>query len=135
MERIMIFIDGSNMYHSLKNIFGRTDQFFIPVFSFPESPFANYLVVAIQETVDGVKTQIGHAQVVGIGINNGDGQSAAPIFANRAVFSGKLFSGVSFRPSGFFRSIPAHELVYDFQQPCKNRAFIVITLSATFLNC
>ena len=25
MERIMIFIDGSNMYHSLKNIFGRTD--------------------------------------------------------------------------------------------------------------
>jgi uncharacterized LabA/DUF88 family protein len=24
-ERVMIFIDGSNMYHSLKNIFGRTD--------------------------------------------------------------------------------------------------------------
>ena len=24
-ERIMIFIDGSNVYHSLKNIFGRTD--------------------------------------------------------------------------------------------------------------
>ena len=24
-ERIMIFIDGSNLYHSLKNIFGRTD--------------------------------------------------------------------------------------------------------------
>ncbi|MFC1903279.1 NYN domain-containing protein [Chloroflexota bacterium] len=25
MERIMIFIDGSNLYHSLKKIFGRTD--------------------------------------------------------------------------------------------------------------
>ena len=24
-ERVMIFIDGSNLYHSLKNIFGRTD--------------------------------------------------------------------------------------------------------------
>ena len=24
-ERVMIFIDGSNVYHSLKNIFGRTD--------------------------------------------------------------------------------------------------------------
>ena len=25
MDRVMIFIDGSNLYHSLKNIFGRTD--------------------------------------------------------------------------------------------------------------
>ncbi len=25
MERVMIFIDGSNLYHSLKNHFGRTD--------------------------------------------------------------------------------------------------------------
>jgi len=24
-ERVMIFIDGSNLYHSLKNVFGRTD--------------------------------------------------------------------------------------------------------------
>ena len=24
-ERVMIFIDGSNLYHSIKNIFGRTD--------------------------------------------------------------------------------------------------------------
>lgn len=24
-ERVMVFIDGSNLYHSLKNIFGRTD--------------------------------------------------------------------------------------------------------------
>nr|MBC8476841.1 NYN domain-containing protein [Dehalococcoidia bacterium] len=24
-DRVMVFIDGSNVYHSLKNIFGRTD--------------------------------------------------------------------------------------------------------------
>ena len=58
-----------------------------PALSFPEGSFANDLAVAIEQLVYGVKSQVGHAYVVGVGVDEGNGYSTPPIFNSSALFS------------------------------------------------
>ena len=55
-----------------------------PPVSFTEDPLADDIFVAIQKTVDGLESEVGHAYVVCIGIDQGDGDSSAPILDDRA---------------------------------------------------
>ena len=62
---------------------------------FPEGPFANDLTVAIKQLVNGVKPEVGHANVVGVGVDKGNGYFTSPIFSNGALFPGELLPGFS----------------------------------------
>ena len=46
----------------------------------PEGPFADDITVAIEPTIDGVDTEAGHAEIVRVGIDQSNGESAAPVF-------------------------------------------------------
>ncbi len=50
-----------------------------------------------------MNAQVGHADIVGIWIDEGDGDFASPVFDDSAFFPGK--------PPGFFSFIPTHEFV------------------------
>ena len=51
-----------------------------------------------------MNSQVGHAYVVGIRVDKGDGDSTAPIFGDGAFFSGKP-------PPGFFNLILTHKFL------------------------
>jgi hypothetical protein len=71
------------------------------VFLLPESPLADHAGIAIQQTVDSVNAQAGHADVIGIGVDKCDGEPAPPVFDNRAMFSRKPLPCLS-------DALPAH---------------------------
>ncbi len=51
-------------------------------------------------------SQVGHAYIVGIWIDEGDGDSAPPILDDSTLFSGESLSG-------FLNLIPAHRFFYQ----------------------
>ena len=61
-------------------------------------------MVAIEQAIKGMNTQVGHAYIVGIWVDDGDGDSASPVLDDDTLFSGKL-------PSSSFNFIPTHALI------------------------
>jgi len=57
-----------------------------------------------------VNPEVGHTDIISIGVDKGDGDSTAPIFDNGALFSGKLLPGL-------FNFLPAHEFLTTFLFP------------------
>jgi len=76
-----------------------------PIFSFPEGSFTNNLTIAIEQAIDGMNSQVGHAYMIGVGIDKGDRDSASPVFDDGALLSGEP-------PPGFFDFIPTHRIFY-----------------------
>jgi hypothetical protein len=56
---------------------------------FPEGSFTNDIAVAVQQAIDGMDPQAGHASIIGVRVDEGSGESASPLFDNSALFSGK----------------------------------------------
>jgi hypothetical protein len=54
---------------------------------FPECPLADNVAVVVEQFIDGVDAQVGHAQVVRVRVNQGDGQPAPPVLDNGALFA------------------------------------------------
>jgi hypothetical protein len=72
------------------------------VFSFPEDSLTDNVFIAIQEAVDGMNAETGNTDLVGVGVDEGDGESAPPVFDNGALLPGKS-------PSGFPDRVPTHK--------------------------
>jgi len=51
-----------------------------------EGPFSNNIIPAIQKTVNDLKSQVGHADAIIIGVDKGNGYPAAPIFSHSPSF-------------------------------------------------
>jgi len=49
-------------------------------------------------------SQIGHANIIGVGVDKGDGDSTSPILDNSPLFPGKP-------PSSFSDFIPTHKAI------------------------
>ena len=58
-----------------------------------EDAFADNLGRLVQQPVQAVNRQAGHAHIVGVGIEEGDGESAAPILDHCAAFALKHILG------------------------------------------
>ena len=62
-------------------------RFYFEPFRFPEDALTDYVIVVIEEAVDGLEAQVGHPQVVGIGIDEGDVYLPAPVLVDSTPLS------------------------------------------------
>ena len=60
-----------------------------PIFSLPEGSFTNDLTIAIEQAIDGMKSQVRHAYIVGVRVDKGDRDSTSQILDDSALFPGK----------------------------------------------
>ena len=74
------------------------------VFFLPEGPFADDVGVAIEQVVDGMDAQVGHADIIRIGVDKGDGEPPPPVLNDGSLFPGKP-------PPGFFSLVQTHQLL------------------------
>ena len=51
-----------------------------------KGPFAYHMIHAVQQTVYGLETEIGHADTVGVGIDQRDRDTSLPVLAYYACF-------------------------------------------------
>ena len=61
--------------------------------------------MTVEQAINSMDAQVGHADVVRVGVNEGDGDSTSPVFDNGARFAGKTI------PS-FFDFVIAHLVHY-----------------------
>jgi hypothetical protein len=52
-----------------------------------DEPLADHLVQAVEQGVDQLVAEVGHGHRVGVGVEQGHGQPARPLLADRALFS------------------------------------------------
>jgi hypothetical protein len=69
---------------------------------FPEDPLADYVIVAVQDAIDGLEPEAGHPQIVGVGADKGDVYLPAPVLVDSAVLSFELLPG-------FLDCLPCHK--------------------------
>jgi len=55
----------------------------------PEGPLADDVETVIEQTIDGMHAEIGHADMIGVGIDQGDPEFATVVLANGSHFAGK----------------------------------------------
>jgi hypothetical protein len=105
IEVVQLIVDGEGQDREIGQralgFKGQGGLWSVPVILFPEGPFADNIGVVIQEAIDGVEAQVGHAEVVGVRVDEGNGQSPAPVLIDGAGFAGKAVSG-------FVDPIPAY---------------------------
>ena len=78
-----------------------------------ERPLADHVVAPIEEPVEGVQAQARHAHVVRVGVDQGDGQSSAPVLDDGAFFAGQPLAnggqafplGHIFLPEALYRTV------------------------------
>jgi hypothetical protein len=56
-----------------------------------ENTLADDLQVAVEVPVKGVDAQVGHAKVIRVRVDEGDGQPAAPVLDDGPLFAGQVF--------------------------------------------
>ena len=57
-------------------------------------PFADDIRVTIQQAVDDVDSQVGHAYIIRVRVDEGYRDSTTPVFNNGAFFPGKKVPGI-----------------------------------------